>query len=68
MTNTALARRAVLLYNNPMVPKATNRFNQRAWLRSVRMLGTRWVLAQSQPLVRVSAEMNPDTLNNWKSK
>ena len=68
MTDTALALRAAQLYNNPMVSEATNLFNQKAWLRSVNMLGPRWVLAKSQPLVRVSAELNPDTLNTRRIK
>lgn len=45
VTNLTLARRAVRLYSNDLVPKATNRFNQRAWLRSVTWLGDRWLLA-----------------------
>lgn len=45
MTMT-LARRAVRLYNCDLVPKAINRANQRAWLRSVALLGDRWLLAK----------------------
>ena len=58
MTGMAQARRAVRLYNNAMVSKATNRANQRAWLRSVRMLGDKWILANNQPLVRLSTATN----------
>lgn len=57
MTNMTLARRAVRLYNNTMVPKTTNRHNQRSWLRSVHMLGDRWLLANNQTLVRQSGRV-----------
>ena len=33
-------------YNNPDVPRHINRHNQRAWVRSVRFLGAKWLLAQ----------------------
>ncbi len=41
----SLAKRAIRLYNYDLAPKAINRANQRAWLRSVALLGDRWVLA-----------------------
>ena len=65
MTNMNQARRAVRLYSNPLVSKATNRFNQRSWLRSVRMLGDRWHLANNQPLVRL---VRLSTTPNWRAK
>ena len=68
MTGMTLARRAVRLYNNDMVPKYINRANQRAWLRSVRFLGDRWLLAKNQPLVRINPALLPDTLNIWRNK
>ena len=68
MTNMTLARRAVRLYNNALVPKATNRANQRAWLRSVHLLGDRWLLANNQTLVRINHALSPDTLNTWRNK
>jgi hypothetical protein len=40
-----LRRKARLLYANPNAPDATNRHNQRAWLRSVLCLGERWLFA-----------------------
>lgn len=46
--NRSLARRAVRMYNNDMVPKSTNRHNQKSWLRSVHLLGDRWLLAKPQ--------------------
>ena len=46
--NLALAKRAIRLYSNAFVPKALNRFNQRFWLRSVALLGDRWLLARPQ--------------------
>jgi len=44
--NTQLARRAIRLYSCDLVPQSTNRHNQRAWLRSVAMLGDKWLLAK----------------------
>jgi hypothetical protein len=32
------------LFNNTMVKPSTNRHNQRAWIRSVRVLGDKWLL------------------------
>ena len=40
-----LKRRAVRLFNTDYVPLRTNKFNRRAWLRSVEMLGNKWLLA-----------------------
>jgi hypothetical protein len=34
------------LFNVPYVPKHVNRHNQRAWVRSVRNLGDKWLLAK----------------------
>lgn len=40
-----LMRRAVRLFNSEYVPANINRANRIAWLRSVQMLGDRWLLA-----------------------
>lgn len=40
-----LRRKARALYANPDAPDATNRHNQRAWVRSVLRLGERWLFA-----------------------
>jgi len=45
MSRIQLARRAVRLYSAPWVPLSTNKYNRRAWLRSVAWLGDRWLLA-----------------------
>ena len=45
MTPIQLARRAVRHYSSPWVPLSTNKFNRRAWLRSIDFLGDRWLLA-----------------------
>ena len=50
LSNLSLAKRAIRLYSNELVPKAVNRFNQRSWLRSVAWLGNKWILAI--PVVR----------------
>ena len=46
MSRIELARRAVRLYSTDYVPLRTNKYNRRAWLRSVQMLGIRWLLAE----------------------
>ena len=51
MTRIALARRAIKLYSNDMATLRTNKFNRRAWLRSVDFLGSKWLLAA--PMKRV---------------
>ncbi|HEX8350521.1 MAG TPA: hypothetical protein VF598_11205 [Hymenobacter sp.] len=44
-TGLQLARRAVRLYSCDLASKATNRFNQRSYIRAVQQLGPRWLLA-----------------------
>lgn len=44
--STAMLRKAIQLYRNPMVDKATQRHNQWMWLRAVCILGDRWLLAK----------------------
>jgi len=46
-----LAKHALRLWNVPHVPREVNRSNARRWLRSVELLGDRWLLAQ--PIRRV---------------
>jgi hypothetical protein len=46
MTKISLMRHAVKLWQVPHVPKEINRANARKWLRSVELLGDRWLLAQ----------------------
>ena len=53
MSRLELARRAVRLYSTDYVPLRTNKHNRRAWLRSVEMLGNKWLLAT--PVNRVVA-------------
>lgn len=36
-------------FNNDLASRDLNRYNQRAWIRAVRMLGDRWLLATPQP-------------------
>ena len=45
MSRIQLARRAVRLYSAPWAPLSLNKFNRRAWLKSVDFLGKRWLLA-----------------------
>ena len=40
--NTQALKTVRRLFNVDYVPKAQNRHNQRAWVRSVRILGDRW--------------------------
>jgi len=51
MTKFQLAKHALRLWNVPHVPREVNRSNARKWLRSVELLGDRWLLAQ--PVRRV---------------
>lgn len=44
--NTDMLRLARRLYNVDYVPREINRANQRKWVRSVRLLGSRWLLAE----------------------
>lgn len=36
-----------MLWNVKTVPRSQNRHNQRQWVKAVRMLGARWLLAES---------------------
>lgn len=45
--NTKLLTTARRLFTNDFVPRSTVRHNQRAWVRSVRMLGDKWLLAKN---------------------
>lgn len=53
--NTHHLRRVRRTFNSDMVSRSTNRHNQRAWVRSVRMLGRQWLLAQPIALTRKEA-------------
>ncbi len=44
--NTSALRRVRKLFNVPHVPPHINRHNQRQWVRSIRQLGDRWLLAK----------------------
>lgn len=44
--NTTLLRRVRRHFSSDLVPMHVNRANRRAWVRSVRLLGNRWLLAQ----------------------
>ena len=51
VTKMQLAKHALRLWNVRHVDKQTNRSNARKWLRSVELLGDRWLLAH--PIRRV---------------
>lgn len=44
--DTRMLKHVRELFNVECVPRHTNRHNQRQWVRSVRTLGDRWLLAQ----------------------
>lgn len=44
--NTNALRRVRRLFNNPYVPVEHNRSYQRQWVRQIRMLGDKWLLAK----------------------
>ena len=43
--NTKMLRHVRQLWNVPHVSQEINRANQRKWIRSVRLLGDKWLLA-----------------------
>lgn len=43
--NTNVLAKLRTFYNTPDVPRSTNRHNQRQWVKSVRQLGGKWLLA-----------------------
>ena len=43
--NTKMLKRVRSLFNAEGVPAHTNRHNQRQWVRSIRFLGDKWLLA-----------------------
>ena len=46
MTKMQLAKHALRLWKVPHVPKSINRSNARKWLRSVELLGDKWLVSQ----------------------
>lgn len=44
--NTAMLRRARKHFQHQMAPATVQRHNMRAWVRSIRLLGDRWLLAK----------------------
>ena len=44
--NTHYLTRVRQHFSNPLAPVSTNRHNQRAWIRSIRFLGDKWLLAK----------------------
>lgn len=45
--NTKILSHVRSLWNSPHVSPAINRANQRKWVRSVRLLGDKWLLAKN---------------------
>lgn len=63
--NTAMLRRVRRVFPRlPDVPTDVTRHNQRQWVRSVRFLGQRWLLAQPAPRLEQEAPERAST-NNW---
>ena len=44
--NTRMLRHVRGLWNSSLVPHHINRANQRKWVRSIRRLGEKWLLAK----------------------
>lgn len=44
--NTQALKHVRELWANPLAPREINRANQRKWVRAIRQLGNRWLLAQ----------------------
>lgn len=51
--NVTVLRRVRKVFNSPYAPASVNRHNQRQWVRSVRQLGSKWLLAK--PVERLHA-------------
>jgi hypothetical protein len=47
--NTTLLRMARRHFNSDLVPASTNRFNQRQWVKAVRLLGPNWKALPMNP-------------------
>jgi len=46
--NTTMLKKVRQLYNVDYIPYWENRQNQRKWVKSVRFLGDKWLLAKSR--------------------
>ena len=44
--DATMLRRARKLWTADFMPPEVNRANQRKWIRSIRMLGSKWLLAE----------------------
>lgn len=55
---TRVLRRVREMFNAEFVPSHINRANQRKWVRSVRTLGNRWLLARHYDLKSTQGESN----------
>lgn len=53
--NTTILRRVRQMFNSDMIPLEHNRSYQRQWVKQVRHLGDKWLLAK--PITR--ANINP---------
>lgn len=53
--NTTILSKVRKHFNSDLVPASTNRHNARAWCRSVRLLGDKWLLANPMMRSRVEA-------------
>lgn len=49
MVDRKLVKLAQKLWNVPEQPREVNRYNRRAWLRSIERLGDNWLLKRPQP-------------------
>jgi hypothetical protein len=60
--STSMLARVRKHFNSDLVPQSTNRHNQRAWIRSIRLLGDRWLLATTIP--RAGTAVPPPRLSS----
>ena len=52
--NTKMLVKARQLFSVPYMPQEINRANQRKWIRSIRILGDKWLLAKHIEIERKS--------------
>ncbi|MEN9885735.1 MAG: hypothetical protein RL758_313 [Pseudomonadota bacterium] len=50
--NTTILKTARRLWCAGHADRATQRHNMRAWVRSIRLLGSKWIMAANQPRLR----------------
>ncbi len=59
--NTRMLTRARELFSVDYMPQEINRANQRKWVRSIRVLGDKWLLSKSLDIEMLAKQMERKT-------